>query len=279
MPEGDSAWRIRAQTRTSRRVKFTKFTMSGNIRASRPAEDVAGRAWASGEAGWPCEEHSRNTARGIEPPPAQLGLDRACRTILNGRGRRAWKMAGSIGIAALLAALALSPETAAATQVAHSPWLGIRIVQDGRPVRLVRTDLRTVEARLAPRPFRILFPKRRADIAYQLCAWTGKSIFRALRPRAVAGEPNAGGEHPCFAPGTGMADTEAGSGMLMLSDSGHNYLIDLRLGPDPERPSVYYSALWTRAAGQVPISGGPAPGLCRRLPRFGRRRICRQRRI
>jgi hypothetical protein len=51
-----------------------------------------------------------------------------------------------------------------------------------------------------------------------------------------------------------MADTEAGSGMLMLSDAGNNYLIDLRLGPDPERPSVYYSALWTRAVGQVPIS-------------------------
>lgn len=172
-------------------------------------------------------------------------------------------MARSIFIAILLAAVALSSRPAAAggpaTQVAHTPWLGIRIVQDGKPVRLVRTDLRTTEARLEPRPFRILFPKRRADIAYQLCAWTGKSIFRALRPRAVPGDPNAGGDHPCFAPGTGMADTEAGSGMLMLSDSGHNYLIDLRLGPDPERPSVYYSALWTRAGGQVPVATARRP--------------------
>lgn len=162
-----------------------------------------------------------------------------------------------------LAALALSSGPGAAsgpaTQVAHTPWLGIRIVQDGKPVRLVRTDLRTTEARLARRPFRILFPRRRADVAYQLCAWTGKSIFRALRPRVVAGDPNAGGEHPCFLPGTGMADTEAGSGMLMLSDSGHNYLIGLRLGPDPERPSVYYSALWTRAEGQVPIAAARRP--------------------
>ncbi|HEX8308782.1 MAG TPA: hypothetical protein VF645_10240 [Allosphingosinicella sp.] len=146
-----------------------------------------------------------------------------------------------------------------ASQVAHTPWLGIRLVQDGKPVRLVRTDLRTVEARLEPRPFRILFPERRPDAAYQLCAWTGKSVFRALRRRIVPGDPNAGGEHPCFAPGTGMADTEAGSGMLMLSDSGNNYLIDLRLGPDPERPSVYYSALWTRAGGQVPISTARRP--------------------
>jgi hypothetical protein len=144
-------------------------------------------------------------------------------------------------------------------QVAHTPWLGIRIVQDGRPVRLERTDLRTTEARLAPRPFRILFPKRRPDVAWQLCAWTGRSIFRDLRPRAVPGDPNAGGEHRCFLPGTGMADTEAGSGMLMMDPGGNNYLIDLRLGPDPERPSVYYSALWTRAGGQVPIASARRP--------------------
>lgn len=147
----------------------------------------------------------------------------------------------------------------AQVQVAHSPWLGMRIVQDGKPVPLVRKGLRTTEVRLASRPFRILFPKRNAEIAYQLCAWTDKSIFRALRPRFVPGDPNAGGEHPCFLPGTGMADTEAGSGMLMLDNSGHNYLIDLRLGPDPERPSVYYSALWTRAGGEVPISTARRP--------------------
>lgn len=168
-------------------------------------------------------------------------------------------MAKSIWVVVPLAALALPCPAPAATQVAQTPWLAIRIVQDGKPVRLVRTDLRTTEARLEPRPFRILFPKRNPAIAYQLCAWTGKSIFRSLRPRIVAGDPNAGGEHRCFAPGTGMADSEAGSGILMLSDSGHNYLIDLRLGPDPERPSVYYSALWTKAGGEIPIARARRP--------------------
>ncbi|HET9640372.1 MAG TPA: hypothetical protein VFP12_14325 [Allosphingosinicella sp.] len=174
-------------------------------------------------------------------------------------------MAKSIFLFALLAALASVPSSGAdaarekPTQVAHSPWLGIRIVQDGKPVRLVRTDLRTTEVLLAPRPFRILFPKRRPDVAYQLCAWTGKSIFRQLRRRVVPGDPNAGGEHPCFLPGTGMADTEAGSGMLMMDPGGNNYLIDLRLGPDAERPSVYYSALWTRAGGQAPIATARRP--------------------
>lgn len=138
-------------------------------------------------------------------------------------------------------------------QVAHTPWLGIRVVQDGKAVRLVRRDLRTVEAGLAPRPFRILFPRRKADVAYQLCAWTGKSLFRQIRTYSVPGDPNAGSEHPCLLPGTGMADTEAGSGMLMMDPGGHNYLIDLRLGPDPEHPSVYYSSLWTRAGGEVRI--------------------------
>lgn len=178
------------------------------------------------------------------------------------RGHGVAKLISLFAAFAALAAAAASGAPAArdrATQVAHTPWLGMRIVQDGKPVRLVRTDLRTTEARLAPRPFRILFPKRRPDVAYQLCAWTGKSIFRALRPRTVPGDPNAGGEHPCFLPGTGMADTEAGSGMLMLDPGGNNYLIDLRLGPDAERPSVYYSALWTRAGGQVPVATARRP--------------------
>jgi hypothetical protein len=157
---------------------------------------------------------------------------------------------------ALLAAAALiAPAGAAApTQIDHTPWLAMRIVQDGKPVPLMRRDLRTTEVRLAPRPFRILFPKRDPEIAWQLCAWTGKAVFKDLRPRGPEAGLNAGAEHRCFLPGTGMADTEAGSGMLMLDPSGHNYLVDLRLGPDRERPSVYYSALWTRAGGTVPIA-------------------------
>jgi hypothetical protein len=158
------------------------------------------------------------------------------------------------GLALLLSAGVAAAARNVGTQVAHTPWLGLRLVQDGKAVRLIRRDLRTVEAELAPRPFRILFTKRKAGVAYQLCAWTGKSIFRQMRPRSAAGDPNAGGEHPCFLPGTGMADTEAGSGMLMLDPGGNNYLIDLRLGPDPERPAVYYSSLWTRAGGEVSIA-------------------------
>ena len=170
---------------------------------------------------------------------------------------KSFRRAGLLAALAPLASSAAARE--AATQVAHTPWLGIRIVQDGKPAPLVRTSLRTTEVRLSPRPFRILFPRRDPGIAYQLCAWTGKSIFRGIRPRVVPGDPNAGGEHPCFLPGTGMADTEAGSGMLMLDNGGHNYLIDLRLGPDPEHPSVYYSALWTRAGGPVPMSAARRP--------------------
>jgi hypothetical protein len=162
----------------------------------------------------------------------------------------------SISLPAALVLLTVGGNASArdvGTQIAQTPWLGLRLVQDGKAVRLIRRDLRTVEADLAPRPFRILFPRRKAGVAYQLCAWTGRSIFRQIRRRSVPGDPNAGGEHPCFLPGTGMADTEAGSGMLMLDPGGHNYLIDLRLGPDPERPAVYYSSLWTRAGGEVPI--------------------------
>jgi hypothetical protein len=164
----------------------------------------------------------------------------------------------TMSLAAWAAGGAAAPP-AVRTEVVHTSWLAIRLVQDGRPVRLIRRDLRTTEARLAPRPFRILFPKRPADVAYQLCAWTDKSVFRALRPRSDTAEPNAGREHPCFLPGTGMADTEAGSGMLMLDPGGNNYLIDLRLGPDPDHPSVFYSSLWTRAGGEAPIATARGP--------------------
>jgi hypothetical protein len=162
-----------------------------------------------------------------------------------------WLAAAS---AAVLGAGAADAAKAMRTEVDHTPWLGLRLEQDNRPARAVRTDLRTVEVRLAAKPFRILFPKSDREIAYQLCAWTRGLVFRSLRPPADASDPNAGREHPCFLPGTGMADTEAGSGMLMLDPGGNNYLIDLRLGPDPEHPGVFYSSLWTRAGGEVPMA-------------------------
>jgi hypothetical protein len=145
------------------------------------------------------------------------------------------------------------------TEVAHTPWLALRFEQDGKAVRLVNRDLRTTEVELSPRPFSIVFPKNDPQIAYQLCAWTGDSIFRQLVSKATDRDPNRGSEHPCFGFGTGMADTEAGSGQLMLNDEGHNYLIDLRLGPDPDHPFVYYSALWARGVGEIPIASARRP--------------------
>jgi hypothetical protein len=164
-----------------------------------------------------------------------------------------------VAIALVAASSPLPARAATSSQVAHTPWLGIRFVQDGKGVPLVRTNLRTTEIRLRPRPFRILFPKPRGGAAYQLCAWTAKTIFRQLRSSPTDADPNAGAEHPCFQPGTGMADTEAGSGMLMLDPAGNNYLVDLRLGPDPERPAVYYSSLWTRAGGEMPMARARGP--------------------
>ena len=190
-----------------RKAKFTKFRESEAISVNfavqrpRPATPLV-RQLRSTSGIRP--EHSRNTGNleGATQKPGgrtsglvRLGL----RPIPAGReGRRG--MARSISLVVALTALALHCNPAAgrdhATPVAHSPWLGIRIVQDGKPVPLTRTDLRMTNVRLEPRPFRILFPKRRADIAYQLCAWTGKSIFRGLRPRVVPGDPNAGASIP-----------------------------------------------------------------------------------
>ncbi|MEA3053427.1 MAG: hypothetical protein QOG72_2330 [Sphingomonadales bacterium] len=164
------------------------------------------------------------------------------------------RLAGLLLPLSLLLTTGPAAARAVKADILHTPWLGLRLVQDGKPLRLTRVDLRTTRVRLERRPFQILFPRGKADVAYQLCAWTDKSLFTQLRSRRSAAEPNAGAEHPCLLPGTGMADTEAGSGMLMMDKGGHNYLIDLRLGPDPDHPFVHYSTLWTRAGGEVPIA-------------------------
>ena len=144
---------------------------------------------------------------------------------------------------ALLGLTFATPLAAEDVAVAHSPWLALRFEQGGADAPLVRTDLLRTEVTLKRTPFTIVLPRRGADDTYQIAAWTDDSIFAAAEVDARRGPKPLAELPPFFQPGTGMADTAAGSGVLMLSTEGHNYLQGLRLGPDYYRHAVSYSAI------------------------------------
>ena len=141
--------------------------------------------------------------------------------------------------ALLLAAPALAQDS---TRVIHSPWLALRIEQDGVQVPLRRNGLLRTDATLAPRPFTLVLPVRGTDDNYRLAASTGPAILSLV---------TAGPSHdlakddsevpPFFSPYRCMADTAAGSGTLMLNREGHHCLNGLRLGPDRDRHVFHVS--------------------------------------
>jgi hypothetical protein len=137
----------------------------------------------------------------------------------------------------LLAVAALAAPLPAAAQkrdndVAHSPWLALRLEQGGAEVPIKRADLLRSEVTLKRAPFTILLPVRGDKDAYLIAAWRDDSIFTAAEPEKRAG-PEAPRDAPAFfGPYTAMADTAAGSGALMMRPDSHNYLEGLKLGPD-----------------------------------------------
>ena len=134
-------------------------------------------------------------------------------------------------------------------RVIQSPWLGLRFVQDGQEVEpLIYRELLTTEVHLARGPFRILLPMQSKSDVYRITAWSDASIFTAVRAEARAEDPNQLETPAYFRPGTGMADTDAGSGTLMLNNEGHHYLVGLRLGPDPNQHVFYVSQVLRRDA-------------------------------
>lgn len=164
---------------------------------------------------------------------------------------------------ALLALTLAAPLAAEGVGVAHSPWLALRFEQGGAEVPLDNTDLLRTEVKLGRAPFTIVLPRRGADDTYQITAWTDDSIFAAAHVDARRGPKPLAELPPYFQPGAGMADTAAGSGVLMLSAEGHNYLSGLRLGPDYYRHAVSYSAIGAHDSNgewrEVPVSAAAGP--------------------
>ena len=174
--------------------------------------------------------------------------------------RSSMKRAGRL--LAMLAALWLCGEAPLPAQrgqpVAHTPWLGLRFVQDGEEARLTNRDLLTTEVRLRRRPFRLLLPRRGADDVYMVTAWTDNSIFANVPLAIDLRDTGDAAQFSYFSFGSGIADTAAGSGTLYLNDQGHNHLRGLRLGPDRDRHAVYYSALF-RDRVETPIEAVEGP--------------------
>lgn len=114
-------------------------------------------------------------------------------------------------------------------QIAKTPRLGLEVWQGGAasPMSLGDQEDPVTTVAMKAEPFELRVPSLGKDLAMRICAWTDESVFRI--------EAGAKTEsHPCYSPGTGIADFEHGSGTLFLNQEGHNYLIDTRLAKHSE---------------------------------------------
>ena len=145
-------------------------------------------------------------------------------------------------------------------RVIHTPWLALRFEQDGQRPSLVTTETLVTQVELARAPFTIILPVRGEDDTYQLAGWDDASIFALAASDQRAGPERATGTPAYFGDATGMADTGASSGTLMLNLRGHHYLQGLRLGPDRDRHVFHVSeVMGLNRQGIVPIEAVDGP--------------------
>lgn len=126
----------------------------------------------------------------------------------------------------------------------RTPWLGLEFWQgdtrvpmaevpnegnaDGREV--VRVDVGT-------KPFQMRVPKLPREVAVQVCGWIDDSIFILEQGRKAE-------DIPFLQPGTGMADTAAGSGSLVITNEAQNYYAERRIASlSSEQDGVYVSSV------------------------------------
>ncbi|MEU8148305.1 protein kinase [Nonomuraea sp. NPDC048901] len=137
-----------------------------------------------------------------------------------------------------------TPTPSPAAQVARSPRLGLEFWQNNvaSPMAISDLDRPVTTVTMKRRPFELRFPALPKDTAAQVCAWTDDSVFSVDDGGKVA-------DHPCFRPGTGIADYEHGSGTLYLNNRGHNYLIGDRVGhSSASQDSVLFSTVFKDGA-------------------------------
>jgi hypothetical protein len=144
----------------------------------------------------------------------------------------------------------------------HTPQLGLQFWQEGQQVAMslekgsgFPDDV--VDIPLKSSPFEIWFPSVGAQTAVQVCAWTDRSIFSIPAGGNVA-------DSMLFGPGHGMADTAAGSGLILLNNEGDMYFIGSRIAPAASGfEKVYFSSIFGSDSG---ISDAPRPLSQQRAP-------------
>jgi hypothetical protein len=116
--------------------------------------------------------------------------------------------------------------------VARTPWLGLELWQDGRRVlwevhRRGRDSVHAVAAAgLRSGRFELRFSALPPDRGLHVVAWTDERVHRLQDGMALD-------DTEFFRPGTGLADTGAGSEVLVLTPEAHTYWVGPRLGTLP----------------------------------------------
>jgi hypothetical protein len=116
--------------------------------------------------------------------------------------------------------------------VARSPWLGLELWQDGKRVlfeirRRGRDSVHpVVAATLRSGRFELRFAALPPDRGLHVAAWTDGRVHQ-LRDGMTLEDTEF------FEPGTGLADSGAGSEVLVLTPEAHTYWVGPRLGARP----------------------------------------------
>lgn len=95
----------------------------------------------------------------------------------------------------------------------RTPWLGVELRQNDKPVRLRSVDdsWEQFEATLAPGPFELTFTRKADDPNIGILAWHDDSIYRCVRDGVLQ------------LPGTGIAGAKFAVPILYLNQEGFNY--------------------------------------------------------
>ncbi len=102
---------------------------------------------------------------------------------------------------------------------ARTPWLGVELSQEGKPIRLSSRDAgwQEFEAAIAPGPFELIFTRRANGPDLGILAWHDESIFDCVRDGTL------------HLPGTGIAGAQFAVPILYLDRAGFNYYNTERL--------------------------------------------------
>jgi serine/threonine protein kinase len=199
--------------------------------------------------------------------PSQGRIPAAAPPALPTRSRRkvGWLVGAAaaviLAVAAVIAVVLTSSSTTPTSTNGGSPGvtagdvlrtgrLGIEVWQDGKAVPLFvknQGNEPVTVATLKSAPFELRFPTVAQDKALQICAWTDDSVFDISSGSSTT-------TNQCFAPGTGMADYEYGSGTLYLNNHGHNHLVGGRVVHQDQSQDKFYVSQIFRNKVKTPMA-------------------------